>query len=212
MPDRRGADPWFFDLWSRFYDAPVVQRLTYRPGHDAVLRELRRAPRSRLLDVGCGTGLLTSRMLRELQPEIVVGADFSQGMLRQAAREGPGPSWVRCDALRLPFAGESFDALVSTEAFHWFPDQDRALREFYRVLAPKGRLLVALVNPPAEWLSQATRLGSRLMGQPLTWPTRARLSRRLEAAGFRIEAQRTVFRLPAPLIFPCVLTSATRPG
>ena len=212
MPDRRGADPRFFDLWSRIYDAPMVQRLTYRPPQDAVLRQLRRVPRARVLDVGCGTGLLTSRIARELQPQAVVGCDFAPGMLRHAVRNGHGPSWVRCDALQLPFGDESFDALVSTEAFHWFRDPDRALREFFRVLAPNGQLWVALVNPPAEWLSRAARLGSRLMGQPLTWPTRAQMRRRLEAAGFRVEAQRAVFRLPGPLVFPCVLSSATRPG
>jgi len=212
MPDRRGADPWFFDLWSRFYDAPLVQRLTYRPVHDAVLRELRGGSRDRVLDVGCGTGLLTSRIRRELEPENVVGCDFSEGMLRQAAHGEPGLSWVRGDALRLPFRDGSFDALVSTEAFHWFPDPDAALRDFFRVLGPKGRLLLALINPPTEWLSRATGVGPRLFGQPLTWPTRARLSRRLEAAGFQVEAQRAVFRLPAPVVLPCVLTSAIRPG
>jgi SAM-dependent methyltransferase len=114
--------------------------------------------------------------------------------------------------MRLPFRDGSFDAVVSTEAFHWFPDQGAALRECFRVLAPKGRLLVALVNPPAEWLSHATRLGSRLIGEPLFWPTRRRLRREAEAAGFRVEDQRMIFRLPAPLVLPCVLTIARRPG
>ena len=211
MADRRGPDQWLFDLWSRFYDAPLVQRLTYRPEHDAVLRELRRAELGRVLDVGCGTGLLTSRIQRELQPESCVGCDFSRGMLNQAAGNNPGSPWVRGDALRLPFRDGYFDAVVSTEAFHWFPDQDAALVEFFRVLAPKGRLLVALVNPPAEWLSRVTRRGSRLLGEPLSWPTRARLRGQLEAVGFRVEKQSAVFRLPAPLILPCVLTVAARP-
>jgi len=38
-----GPSRWFFDLCSRFYDAPLVQRLTYRPEHDAVLPVARRA-------------------------------------------------------------------------------------------------------------------------------------------------------------------------
>ena len=60
--------------------------------------------------------------------------------------------------------------------------------------------------------SRATRLGSRLLGEPLFWPTRARLRRQLDATGFRVDAQRSVLRLPAPLVLPCVLTVATRPG
>lgn len=212
MTDRRGPHRGFFDLWSRFYDAPLVQRLTYRPVHEAVLGELRDGIGGRVLDVGCGTGLLTARILREATPRGIVGCDFSRGMLEEAARNHPELPLVRGDALRLPFRDASFDAAVSTESFHWFPDPDAALRELGRVLAPKGRLLVALVNPRVEWLSRATRLGSRLLGEPLRWPTRRRLRSQLEAAGFRVEDQREVFRLPAPLLMPCVLTRAIRPG
>src|SRR5262249_41248463 len=40
MNDRSSAKRWFFDAWSLFYDLPIAQRLTYRPVHDAVLRDL----------------------------------------------------------------------------------------------------------------------------------------------------------------------------
>lgn len=212
MPDRRGPDPWLFDWWSHFYDGPLVQRLTYQPEQDAVLRELRQVATGRVLDVGCGTGRLTTRIRRELQPTATFGCDFSDGMLQQAARRDPELPWVRGNALQLPFADQSFCAAVSTESFHWFPEPGTALAEFYRVLEPKGRLLVALVNPPTEWLSRATRLGSKLIGEPLRWPTRTRLRQQFEATGFRVDSQRAIFRLPAPFILPCVLTVATRPG
>lgn len=212
MGERPGPRQGFFDLWSYVYDAPIVQRLTYRPVQDAVLDQLRQSPPSRVLDVGCGTGLLTSRVARALAPERIVGCDFSRGMLREAARRSSDPSWVRGDALRLPFASMSFDAVVSTEAFHWFPDQDAALAEFFRVLAPAGQLLVALVNPPAAWLSRAAHWGSGLLGEPAYWPTQSEMKQRTQAAGFVVDAQRPVFRLPAPLLLPCVLTAARRPG
>jgi ubiquinone/menaquinone biosynthesis C-methylase UbiE len=210
MDDRRGPDRRLFDLWSLFYDAPLVQRLTYRPEHDAVLRELARAAPRRVLDLGCGTGQLTARLRRALPRAAVIGCDFSRGMLDHAARRAPGLLLVRGDAQRLPLRPESFDAVVSTEAFHWFPDPDAALGEIHRVLAPGGRLLVSLVNPPAEWLSRAARSVSRVVGEPLRWPTRARMRRAVEAAGFRVDAQRAIFRLPAPFLLPSVLTLATR--
>jgi ubiquinone/menaquinone biosynthesis C-methylase UbiE len=212
VSERPAAQAWFFDLWSRFYDAPLVQRLTYRPVQDAVMRELRRSAAGRVLDVGCGTGLLTSRIAERLAPPATIGCDFSGGMLRQAARHAPSIPWVRGNALRLPFRDASFGAVVSTEAFHWFPDQEAALSEFFRVLEPKGRLLIALINPAAEWMTRAGRLGSRLLGEPANWPTRARMRNRAEAAGLRVESQRTVLRLPAPLLLPCVLMVASRPG
>jgi ubiquinone/menaquinone biosynthesis C-methylase UbiE len=208
----RGPHAKFFDLWSRFYDASLVQRLTYRPPQEAVLAELRRAGSRGVLDVGCGTGLLTARIREERHPRRIVGCDFSRGMLGEATRRDPSLAWLQGNAQQLPFADGCFDAVVSTEAFHWFPDPERALDEFFRVLVPTGRLMIAFVNPPAEWLSAAARLASRLAGEPARWPTRARLRGQLQAAGFQVESQRAVFRLPAPLLLPCVLSVAIRPG
>jgi SAM-dependent methyltransferase len=208
---RRGPSRSFFDLWSLVYDAPWVQRMTYRPEHDAVLRRLHAREPRRVLDVGCGTGQLATRMRRDLDGVEVVGCDFSRGMLSQARSRDAGCRWVRGDAQRLPFAAASFDALVSTEAFHWFPSQADALDEFFRVLAPGGRLLVVLIHPPLEALSRAARAWSRASGQPARWPTRECMRRQVERAGFRIERQRHVFRLPAGLIMPSVLTEAVRP-
>ena len=207
-----GAKRWLFDAWSYVYDLPIVQRLTYRPVHDAVLHELREEPPRTVLDLGCGTGLLSQRIGRELPRVRVVGCDFSLGMLRSARANGEGSTWVQGDAQRLPFRDARFDALVSTEAFHWFPDQPAAQAECFRVLAPGGRLLVALMTSPLELVSDALHLGSRLAGQPFYWPTPARMRVLVEGAGFRVQAQRRVYRLlPAGLAFPPVLTVGLRP-
>lgn len=210
MSDAPGPDSRFFDLWSLFYDLPLVQRLTYRPVHDEVLQLLRATSPGRVLDVGCGTGLFTARIHRELPDMRVMGCDFSGGMLRHAAARTRALPWTRADAQRLPFRDASFDAIVSTEAFHWFPDQPRALAEFHRVLAPKGRLHVALINTAFEATSAALHAGSRLFGEPLYWPTRRRMQRMVEAAGFRVEAQRRIYRIPAGLALPPVLTTAQK--
>jgi ubiquinone/menaquinone biosynthesis C-methylase UbiE len=211
MADPAGPKPFFFDLWSRFYDAPLVQRLTYRPVHDAVLRALRELAPKQVLDVGCGTGLFTTRLRGELAGAQVVGCDFSHGMLREAAGHGGRRAWVQGDGQRLPFRDASFDALLSTEAFHWFPDQERALADFHRVLAPGGRIFVAFVNPPVELLSELSRLGSRLIGEPFYWPTRETMRARVEAAGFRLLSQSRIQRIPFGVLFPPVLTVAARP-
>lgn len=205
-----GPRQGFFDLWSRVYDAPFVQRLTYRPGQDAVLRELRDPSLRRVLDVGCGTGILAARIARELAGRRVTGCDFSAGMLRHAAARSPGVGWIRADAQRLPVREASFDALVSTEAFHWFPDPAAALGEFHRVLAPGGRLVIVVATAHTEWLSRVAASGSRLVGEPLRWPTRGGLRRQLERAGFVVESQRLVPRLPAMLALPSFLTRAVR--
>jgi len=206
----RGPHRLFFDLWSLFYDAPGVQRVTYRPVQDAVARALAADPPARILDVGCGTGRLARRLAHDFPGSRVTGCDFSHGMLRQARARGARLALAQGDAQRLPFAEGSFDAVVSTEAFHWFPDPEGALAGFRRVLVPRGRLLVAFVNPTFEWISCASRIVSRALGEPARWPTPDAMRRMVEAAGFEVTAQRRVFRLPAPVLLPPVLTDALR--
>ena len=209
MAEADGPRRWFFDAWSRFYDLPPVQRAIYRPVQDAVVAELRRAGSRRVLDVGCGTGLLTDRIAAELGAELVCGCDFSLGMLQQAAAGGRRAAWVQGDALRLPLRGGTVDAVVSTESFHWFPDQDAAIAEFQRVLVPGGRFVVAMVNPSAATLARSAHRVSAALGEPASWPTRDELRAALERAGFEVEGQRRVTRI-AGLLFPTAVTVARR--
>ena len=205
MKEGDGPRRAFFDIWSRVYDLPPVQAAIYHPVHDAVLRELRNHPALRILDVGCGTGDLTDRLREELTTDVVVGCDFSPGMLEQAAARTRAVRWLQGDATRLPFADDHFDAVVSTEAFHWFPDPDAALGEFHRVLAAGGRLLVALVNVRVPATSRLAHAGSRALGQPAHWPTRAEMAARVRSAGFTVERQQRILRLGG-LLIPTVLT------
>ena len=206
----RGPHRRFFDLWSRVYDAPGVQRLTYRPVQDAVVRALRADPPVRILDVGCGTGRLALQLSREFPRSRLTGCDFSLGMLRHAHAQSRALALAQGDAQRLPFADACFDAVVSTDAFHFFPDPEAALAGFHRVLAARGRLLIAFVNPSFETLSRASRAVSLWLGEALLWPTPAVLRRQVEAAGFEVASQRRIFRLPGPVMFPPVLTEAVR--
>lgn len=205
-----GPKRWFFDLWSWVYDVPWVQRLTYRPIHDAVIEALSRGQYARILDIGCGTGQLAARLVKAVPSAHVVGCDFSAGMLGHAAARGANLRLVRGDAGRLPFADGAFDAIVSTEAFHWFPDQPGALAECFRVLRPGGRLLLAVTSTPATPVSTLFHLGSRLLGEPFYWPSRSQAREWIETAGFLVEHQRRVPRY-GDILLPPVLTHAVRP-
>ena len=205
MSAENGPQRGFFDIWSRVYDLAPVQAAIYHPVHDAVLGELRAHPAGRLLDVGCGTGDLTARLRRELTTDLVAGCDFSAGMLEQAAARTRAVRWLQGDATRLPFTDATFEAVLSTEAFHWFPDPDAALREFRRVLGPGGRLLVALVNVRVPTTSRLAHAGSKALGQPAHWPTRAEMAERVRDAGFTVERQKRILRLGG-LLIPTVLT------
>jgi ubiquinone/menaquinone biosynthesis C-methylase UbiE len=207
----RGASQRFFDVWSRTYDNPLLQAATYRPTQDAVLRALRGQQAHRILDLGSGTGLLTTRLVERLGVH-GVGCDYSWGMVERAARRSRRPDWVQGDAMALPIRGSCFDAVICTESFHWYRDQERALGEISRVLAPGGRAYLALVNPPTALLSGLTARWSRAAGQPLRWPTPAQMREMGEGAGFRVLSQRPTLRLPASALFPTVLTVLERPA
>jgi ubiquinone/menaquinone biosynthesis C-methylase UbiE len=188
----RAADQWFFDSWSRGYDAVIAQRLAYRPVHDAVLQALNPGA-GRVLDIGCGTGELAQRIRDEHPGTAVVGCDFSTGMLARARAKNQAASWVQGDACRLPFRDGAFDVVISTEAFHWFPDQDAALREACRVLAHDGRLLLALrcaVRREPDRRSVRSSSVNRFIGQ------RSRVERDARALAFawRTAAGYSVFR------------------
>jgi ubiquinone/menaquinone biosynthesis C-methylase UbiE len=200
-----------FDRIADMYDLPLIQRLAYRPIHDALLSALGTRHVTRVLDLGCGTGQLAARLCTALPATEVVGCDYSEPMLRRAAGRRDRSRWVRADAAHLPFPDESVDAVVSTEAFHWFPDQAAALSECFRVLRPGGQLLVAFVNTPFSPVGHVAHLGSSLMGEPFYWPTTGEMRGLVETAGFRVGSQRRITRLNS-FFLPPVLTAAIRPA
>jgi SAM-dependent methyltransferase len=102
----------------------------------------------RVLDVGCGTGVLAREAHGRVGQEgQVVGLDLNEGMLAVAARNEPKIEWRLGDAASLPFEDASFDVVVSQFALMYFPDRVASLREMWRTLEPGGRLAIAAWAP-----------------------------------------------------------------
>ena len=100
------------------------------------------APDANVLDVGCGTGLVTEELLALVPSGRVVAIDASAEMVEIARRRLDGRARVLCqDALELD-VGEPVDAIVSTAALHWVGDHDRLWGVLAGALRPGGRLEV----------------------------------------------------------------------
>lgn len=153
----------------------------------ATLGPLALDPGTRLLDVGCGTGVMLERALARWPGVRAAGVDLSPEMLVRARERLGRRVWLaRGDAGALPFAPGSFDVAVSNSSLHFWPDPERGLREIARVLRPGGRLVVtdwaadfATIRGFGLWLRLTGRRGQR--------PLRAaQLADLMAAAGFGV--------------------------
>jgi SAM-dependent methyltransferase len=140
-----------YDDEARDYDASRGGEPRARAAAAAVELLLPQGPRM-ILDIACGTGIVTRRLLR---PErTVVGVDRSPGMLGLAGQRVPG-GVVRGDARWLPLASDGVDAVVIVWLLHLLPDPALVLAEAARVLRPGGVLITTVDKNDAYFVEDS---------------------------------------------------------
>ena len=170
---------------------------------------LRLTGRDRVLDLGCGAGRHTYQALR-LGAD-VVAADLDDAALKDvyamtkvmvAEAElpvGASASATVSDALQLPFADGSFERIVASEVLEHIPDDERALREIARVLAPGGTVAISV---PRTWPEMVCWAFSKEyhsnVGGHVRIYRRSQLVRRARRAGFEVYATHHAHALHAP--------------
>ena len=123
-----------------------------RPLFEAVLDAAGVGQGTRVLDVGCGSGL--ALVLAAQRGAVPSGLDISPGLLALARGRLPGADLREGDMEFLPFDDTAFDAVLGVNAFQFAGDPRRALREAARVARPDGRVVASLFAAPER--SQGT--------------------------------------------------------
>ena len=128
------------------YDATFAPATT--PFVEALLDAAGGAPGTRVLDLCCGTGVVSAAAAaRGAQP---VGLDFSAAMLAEARKTHPQLQFDQSDAEALPYPDQSFDAVVANFGVHHLPSPEKAITEAFRVLSPRGRIAFTCWAAPAD--------------------------------------------------------------
>ena len=189
------------------------RRLEIRAGRIAALCTARPA---RILEIGCGDGALTKRLLPHLERSVeLVAVDLSAGLLRLMAGEpayhNSGTRFLQGDVERLPFADSAFHTVIGNAILHHV-SLEQVIPECLRVLRPGGQVIFTepnLLNPYVFLMKRIPWIKRWLRESPderafVRWPLRRELAR-LGLCSLAVEPFDFVFPLlPAWLVDPAV--------
>jgi len=156
-----------FDAWQAQYEADVAACeeagdypfAGYTELHDQIFDIVHAREGVTALDLGCGTGKLTVRLLEAGHP--VTGVDFSENMLAAARENAPGAAFVQAELKEVPekLAGQTFDCIVAAYSLHHLPDEDKyaLLTALKALLNPEGVIILGDVTFPDREGLEAVR-------------------------------------------------------
>lgn len=136
----------FYDAVADDYEAIFHDHLIHIDTIETLLCErYPDKPQTKVLDLACGTGLLSRRLAR--QGFSVIGLDLSARSLEHLRRSGANVPAIQGNAENLPFTSNSLQAIVCLGAWRHFGDAERVLDEVCRTLTPSGDLIIGYFPP-----------------------------------------------------------------
>jgi len=197
------------ELYERY-----VARYILGPWAPLLADAARLAPGERVLDVACGTGVVTRVAAQRVgSAGHVVGIDLNPGMIAVArslaAPQGATIEWDARSALDLGLEDQSFDVVLCQQGLQFFPDKALALREMRRVLRRGGRVAISVWNSTGLYNSAVGDALAKLVGDETATrfcasrkaPAKEELQGLLSDAGFsdvEVQVSRINVHLPRP--------------
>lgn len=175
----------FWNKWASRYDRTMSgSRNTY----DFIIREIKKTLNRDMtvLELACGTGLVSERIAGGVK--MLEATDFSEDMIRKAKEKAHSCRlhFSVQDATNLPYAPETFDAVIISNALHVMPSPDKALSEIARVLKSSGILIAPTFTMADTFLGKMQMRIMELSGFNVfhKWSSDAYL-KYLNASGFK---------------------------
>lgn len=143
MKDKKTLSRNTFDLQATTYDTDKNGEHA-RTLYPHITDRLSDIPFNTVLDVGCGTGEILNTIKNRFPAVSLYGIDISEEMLEKSKEKLLNTAELSLgDAELLPYESDYFDLLICSDSFHHYPNPQKAIEEFYRVLKTDGHLLMA---------------------------------------------------------------------
>jgi SAM-dependent methyltransferase len=212
-------DPWHMAKEAAELYERVVARHILGPWAPSLVDSARLAAGERVLDLACGTGVVTRIAAQRVGPRgRVTGVDLNAGMIG-VARSLPAPGgapieWVEGSALAIPLPDASVDVVLCQQGLQFFPDKALSLREMRRVLARGGRLALSVWSGAGVYNGALGRALTRFAGEDTASrfcasrnvPAKEELERLAVAAGFSgVDVRSVLMNLHLPRLDRFVL-------
>lgn len=179
------------------YDAGAdVQRSVARQLAD-MAGHVRLAPGARILEIGCGTGLLTREIAARWPQAALTATDIAPAMIDAAARAGFAARLMAMDGEAPTFVGPQFDLILSSLTFQWFDDLPLALARLHALLRPGGSLHFATMGADSFASWRAAHAAEGLAAGLPRYPSLAELREMLHGFGDGAFVSEAFHPLPA---------------
>jgi len=132
-----------FNKQAEIYDSTYYGSYA-RGAYEYLLNKMNELNFNNILDVGCGTGKMLSRIIQIKGDKInVYGLDISEEMLKKAdSRLGKKVTLIHGNSDNIPLDSDLFNIVICNYSFHHYPDPEKVIDEMRRVLKKEGKLLI----------------------------------------------------------------------